>query len=145
MPSAGYAIPRGGAHPCSAPAECGFGAGWRSCATPTLPRLRSSGGGARSSQEAFRELCDQAGGISSPAQLLNYLSNAGVVFYRQGLFDDQIILDQAWALDAIYAAFDRELCYRQLMWTRGRFTRALLESLVWQRLRRRGAESVPRA
>ena len=84
------------------------------------------------SQEAFRELCDQAGGISSPAQFLNYLSNAGVVFYRQGLFNDQIILDQAWALDAVYAAFDRELCYRQLMWTRGRFTRALLESLVWR-------------
>ena len=26
-----------GAHPCSAPADCGFGDGWRSCATPTLP------------------------------------------------------------------------------------------------------------
>ncbi len=56
-----------------------------------------------------------SGGASSPAQFLNYLSNAGVVFYRQGLFNDQIILDQAWALDAVYAAFDRELCYRQLM------------------------------
>jgi hypothetical protein len=29
------------------------------------------------------------------------------VFYRKGLFGDRIILDQAWALDAVYAVFDR--------------------------------------
>lgn len=83
-------------------------------------------------QEQFEALCVEAGGVCSPEHLLDYLNNTGVVFYRKGLFHDLIVLDQAWALDAIYAVFDRTRCYRQLLWTRGRFTRALLESLVWR-------------
>jgi internalin A len=54
------------------------------------------------------------------------------VFYRAGLFDDRIILDQAWALEAIYAVFNRESCYRPLRHLRGRFSRAILEALVWR-------------
>jgi internalin A len=34
-------------------------------------------------------------------------------------------------LDAIYAVFNREKCYRELKRLRGRFTRTLLELLVW--------------
>jgi internalin A len=83
-------------------------------------------------QEHFRRLCEEAGGISAPEHLLSYLHNAGIVFYRPGLFDDRIILDQAWALEAIYAVFNRESCYRPLRYLRGRFTRAILEALVWR-------------
>jgi internalin A len=83
-------------------------------------------------QEHFRRLCEEAGGISSPEYLLSYLANAGIVFYRPGLFDDRIILDQAWALEAIYAVFNRETCYRPLRHLRGRFTGAILEGLVWR-------------
>src|SRR5262249_13118790 len=84
------------------------------------------------SQQHFRQLCDGAGGIGAPEHLLSYLHNAGIVFYRPGLFDDRIILDQAWALEAIYAVFNRESCYRLLRHLRGRFTRAILEALVWR-------------
>ena len=59
-------------------------------------------------QAEFVGLCDKAGNISSPGALLDYLHNCGTVFYRQGLFGDRIILDQAWALDAVYAVFDRD-------------------------------------
>ncbi len=83
-------------------------------------------------QDEFRLLCEQEGGISSPEHLLNYLNNAGVVFYRRGLFDGRIVLDQTWALDAIYAVFQREKCYRPLQRWHGRFTRPDLELLVWQ-------------
>jgi internalin A len=83
-------------------------------------------------QEHFRQLCEEAGGIGAPEYLLSYLNNAGIVFYRPGLFDDRIILDQAWALEAIYAVFNRESCYRPLRHLRGRFTRAILEALVWR-------------
>jgi internalin A len=83
-------------------------------------------------QQHFRQLCDEAGSISAPQHLLSYLHNAGVVFYRAGLFDDRIILDQAWALEAIYAVFNRESCYRPLRHLRGRFSRAILEALVWR-------------
>ena len=51
--------------------------------------------------------------------LLDYLHHAGIVFYREGLFDDRIVLDQAWALEAVYAVFHREKCYRQLHQLRG--------------------------
>jgi internalin A len=83
-------------------------------------------------QDEFRRLCDEEDGIVSPALLLAYLNNAGTVFYREGLFGDRIVLDQAWALDAIYAVFEREKCYRQLKRLRGRFTRPLLEALAWE-------------
>ena len=83
-------------------------------------------------QEYFHQLCTDAGGVSRPELLLDYLHHAGIVFYRKGLFDDRIVLDQAWALEAVYAVFHREKCYRQLRQLRGRFTRTLLEALVWR-------------
>lgn len=83
-------------------------------------------------QSHFRRLCDEAGGISSPEHLLAYLHNAGVVFYRQGLFNDEIILDQGWALEAIYAVFHREKSYARIRRQQGRFTRSDLEDWVWR-------------
>jgi internalin A len=83
-------------------------------------------------QEFFQQLCANAGDISSPEMLLDYLHNAGIVFYKKGLFTERIVLDQGWALDAVYAVFHREKCYRQLRTLRGRFTRSLLEALAWR-------------
>nr|WP_277624180.1 leucine-rich repeat domain-containing protein [Undibacterium sp. TS12] len=83
-------------------------------------------------QTEFGALCAEGGGdVHDPAALLNYLHHAGIVFYQANLFDQQIILDQGWALDAIYAVFDREKCWPHLRRLRGRFNRALLASLVW--------------
>jgi internalin A len=82
-------------------------------------------------QEHFRRLCKEAVHVSSPEELLRFLHNSGIVFYRQGLFEDRIVLDQGWALDAIYAVFNRDRCWRELKRLRGRFTRPLLELLVW--------------
>ena len=85
------------------------------------------------SQEYYVGLCNEGNGdVSSPSQLLGYLHNAGTVFYREGLFGERIILDQGWALEAIYAVFNREKCYRQLRQLQGRFIRTLLGLLVWQ-------------
>ena len=82
-------------------------------------------------QEEFHRICAEAMLRSEPKFLLDYLHNTGVVFYREGLFDDRIVLDQGWALEAIYAVFNRDSCLRQLRQLRGRFTRPLLEALVW--------------
>ncbi len=79
----------------------------------------------------FEAMCRQTGQVSSPTALLNYLHAIGVVYYREGLFNDRILLDQQWALDAIYAVFNRETCYRPLLQLKGRFTRPLLDALVW--------------
>ena len=62
--------------------------------------------------------------------LLGFLHHNGVVFYRSGLFKNQIILDQNWALEAIYALFDRKKVL-PLLQGDGRFTRAKLETLIW--------------
>ena len=31
-----------------------------------------------------------------------------LVYYRPDLFDNQLVLDQSWALNAVYAVFTRE-------------------------------------
>src|ERR1700732_253469 len=43
-----------------------------------------------------------------------------------------IILDQSWALEAIYALFNRTTSYPKLLRRRGRFYRDDLETLVWK-------------
>jgi internalin A len=91
------------------------------------------------SQEGYLDLCAEVermgkGRISDPALLLDYLHNTGTVFYRKGLFDDRIILDQAWALDAVYAVFDRDShSFKKIKRNHGRFRRSELAEWVWQK------------
>ena len=84
------------------------------------------------SQEEFRSLCEQTRGVRSPDSLLTYLHNLGMVFYQPHLFDGRIILDQSWALDAVYAVFERQMAYPLILSQRGRFTRELLALTVWR-------------
>jgi internalin A len=78
----------------------------------------------------FDRLCDEEGGISDKDALLDFLHHNGVVFYRPGLFGGRIVLDQNWALEAIYALFDRKKIL-PLLRGYGRFSRADLETLIW--------------
>lgn len=81
----------------------------------------------------FTALCQRGNDISSPETLLHWLHAQGTVFYREGMFHDQIVLDQQWALDAIYALFDRAKgAFKVLQYSQGRFTRDLLARLVWE-------------
>ena len=64
-----------------------------------------------------------------PMKLLtNWLVPTGVVFYKKGLFDDKIILNQAWAIRAVYALYDRSETgyYFELKERKGRFDGSLL-------------------
>src|SRR5262249_49767306 len=83
------------------------------------------------SRAEYRAFCDATGKVSDPDALLEYLHRGGVVFHRPGLFEDRIILDQAWALDAIYTLFHRQRTLPYLH-RDGRFTQRLLADLVWQ-------------
>jgi internalin A len=78
----------------------------------------------------FERLCDDLGGISDKEAMLDFLHHNGVVFYRAGLFGDRIVLDQNWALEAIYALFDRKKI-QPLLRGYGRFSRADLQALIW--------------
>lgn len=90
------------------------------------------------SQSKFRRICDRTGSVSSTDQLLHYLHTIGTVFYQQGQFGDAIILDQGWALDAIYAVFHGEKCVRKLPHQNGRFTCGDLADWVWRQYSRVG-------
>jgi len=81
--------------------------------------------------EEFRALCDEVGGIVSWEHALEYFHQTGVVVYEPYLFSNRIILDQNWALDAVYTVFHRG---RATPWLRdsGRFTREDLALMVWQ-------------
>ena len=91
-------------------------------------------------QENFARICDEEKLVSEPKFLLDYLHNAGAVFYRKGLFEDRIILDQSFALDAIYTLFNRDKCWRELRELRGRFRRSQLENLAWSEYSREEQE-----
>src|SRR5580704_7633646 len=81
-------------------------------------------------REEFDRLCGETGMVSDSGALLDFLHQNGVVFYRAGLFGDRIVLDQNWALGAIYAIFDRRKIL-PLFRGHGRFNREDLEALIW--------------
>ena len=86
----------------------------------------------------YEKLCESVnrkrpGSVSSPEALLDYLHQTGVVFYKPGLFGGRIILDQEWALGAIYTLFHRGDVLPHLVRNKGRFTRSLLNYLTWNR------------
>ena len=62
--------------------------------------------------------------------LNNWLVQTGVVFYKKGLFDDKIILNQSWAIRAVYALYDRseEGYYTDIKEEKGNFDGALLNN-----------------
>jgi internalin A len=89
-------------------------------------------------RQSYLDLCAEVeragkGRVSDPALLLDYLHNIGTVFYRKGVFGDQIILDQSWALEAVYAVFDRtSQSVKKIERNHGRFRRSELAEWVWQ-------------
>ena len=80
----------------------------------------------------FAELCEAVGGISDALMALDYLHRCGWVFYRDGMYNQAIVLDQAWALENIYAVFHRSHSYHHIRALRGRFSLGLLQDTVWR-------------
>ncbi|MFN7305243.1 MAG: COR domain-containing protein, partial [Alphaproteobacteria bacterium] len=82
-------------------------------------------------KSTFANWYQEAGGTASAEFALAYLNDNGTVFYREGLFQDRIVLDQNWAMAAIYALFDRKETYGRLQRRGGLFERADLAQ-VWR-------------
>ncbi|MBO0614477.1 leucine-rich repeat domain-containing protein [Thiothrix fructosivorans] len=53
----------------------------------------------------FKQLCIKAG-IDHAEWFVGYLHKTGVLFYQEGAFQDQIILNQDWVIKAVYRIFD---------------------------------------
>ncbi len=83
----------------------------------------------------FRSLCEQHG-VHDPAGYAEALHRAGELWYQPGHFGDRLILDQSWAMREIYALFTREDGVYDILrgpGLAGRFTRPLLDRLLWGR------------
>jgi internalin A len=86
--------------------------------------------------ERLGEICRECGLDVGHDTLLHYLNATGEVFHRAGHFDDQVIIDQNWILDAIYAVFERSPpgqvgCRERLHDQQGRFTARDLAAWLW--------------
>jgi Leucine-rich repeat (LRR) protein len=87
----------------------------------------------------FEGMCHKQGlDTDSMQTLLRYFHNTGVFFYREGLFNDQIVIDQKWAIDAVYTLFDRKGYFARLH-TNGRFSGKDLKE-YWQQYPREEQE-----
>ncbi|WP_139281522.1 COR domain-containing protein, partial [Vibrio aerogenes] len=82
------------------------------------------------SYTAFVTLC-ATHQVAAPETLAGYLHQSGRVFYRRGHFDDQLILDQAWALQGVYLLLERQNVLPVLKESGGCFTRETLKNLLW--------------
>ena len=74
---------------------------------------------------AYTDFCDLAEemGEDNPEVILEtWLVKTGVVFYKDGLFKNQIILNQEWAIKAIYTLFDRAKFYYEIEKSKGKFS-----------------------
>ncbi len=77
----------------------------------------------------FKQLCIKAG-INDPAWFADYLHKTGIVFYRQDAFKNQIILNQNWAITAVYKLFDPKEHRLRLEGMGGQFD-GLITQVFW--------------
>ncbi|WP_158281705.1 COR domain-containing protein [Rivihabitans pingtungensis] len=95
-------------------------------------RARCSKGARTLPRAEFETLCRVHHASAPPEVVLHYLHGSGEVFYRPGLFGDQLILDQQWALDGVYAVLNRQRSL-PLLRRQGRvFDQEILDELVWR-------------
>lgn len=80
--------------------------------------------------EEYCSIATEAGEENPDLLLNNWLVQTGVVFYKKGLFGDKIILNQSWAIRAVYALYDRseDGYYSDIEKNKGGFDGALLNN-----------------
>ena len=79
----------------------------------------------------FEQYCEKSKLNRAQARtLLQYSHDIGLLFYPENLFQNQIILDQKWAIEAVYTLFDRNGLFPRLIHA-GEFSRQDLQ-YVWQ-------------
>ncbi len=91
--------------------------------------------------EQFEALC-QASHVSAPYTLAKYLHQSGCVFFRQGHFNNDLILDQAWALQGVYLLLERDIALPQLRENQGKFSQETLRRLLWDNPENAGDEAL---
>ncbi|MEJ8846300.1 COR domain-containing protein [Variovorax rhizosphaerae] len=82
----------------------------------------------------FDALCADAGIPGHAHSVALFLHEVGDLFYEPGQFGDRLVLDQKWAIDAVYALLDRRgAAYRSLCAAgRNGLTLSILQNQVWR-------------
>ena len=86
-------------------------------------KVRVEQGLKKISIDTFREWCAEQEVGDSTTTILHFLHDTGVLYNRAGYFNDFILLDQNWAISAIYSLLDRDgEYYESLEKTQGKLT-----------------------
>ncbi len=78
-----------------------------------------------------REQFDAEAQCLAPETLLQYLHGTGELFHHSHLFKGQIVLDQQWMLNAVYALFDRKKQWIKLIQESDGKFHAFMAKEVW--------------
>ncbi|WP_020557910.1 leucine-rich repeat domain-containing protein [Thiofilum flexile] len=81
--------------------------------------------------DTFITLCQQHQ-IDYAKWFADYLHKIGVVFYQSNTFENQLILDQNWIIEAVYKVFDRKTDKRQWLLKKGGKFSGFESQLIWQ-------------
>ncbi|WP_238602453.1 leucine-rich repeat domain-containing protein [Fimbriiglobus ruber] len=81
-------------------------------------------------------ICEKHGCPGDECVVRDIFHRMGVVFYRKGIFDNQIILDQSWVLDAVYTIFTPNKNFQGIIRSSGRFSRIDLMYHFWRNFSR---------
>ncbi len=81
--------------------------------------------------QEYEAIC-KAHQVAAPMSLLRYMANAGKVFFHGDLFKGDLVLDQSWALQAVYSLHDRQSTLKPLIDNHGKFTLSQLNAWLWQ-------------
>ncbi|HUY03542.1 MAG TPA: leucine-rich repeat domain-containing protein, partial [Rhodocyclaceae bacterium] len=82
--------------------------------------------------DRFSKLCKERHSHAPPGLVAGFMHRAGQVFWREGAFGSNLVLDQAWALEGIYALLERNDTLPLIRERHGRFNLAQLQLKVWK-------------
>ncbi|MEZ4883191.1 MAG: COR domain-containing protein [Chitinophagales bacterium] len=107
--------------------------GWLQVRDRVRAEQEKKGGAKTIEMETFRQWCEAAEVASSSDVLLRFLHDTGVLFYRSQYFRGNIILDQSWAIEAVYKVFDKEERHHEILEEeKGELDHRLL-TRIWRR------------
>ena len=80
----------------------------------------------------FAALCGQHHTLAPPTLLADYLHRSGKLFWQQNAFDGQLVLNQQWALQGLYALLQRNGPLAMLREQHGCFSLSHLAQTAWR-------------
>lgn len=82
--------------------------------------------------QIVKEKCPEGSYRKDPDLLLDFLHQSGFLYANPQALPETIVLDQRWAIQGIYTAFDRKTAWPLLLQKRGRCALADLQKWGWK-------------